>query len=123
LIYQFYSLVCLNSNKKKRKLIFSFSLECEFFIDYISSRTGSNCSLRLGNELTKHYGANIVEQPLSSTTHIIFKNGSIETKLFAKRHNIPLIDPAWLEDCTKKRRLVRYDKHLVPNDENQNPTG
>ena len=52
------------------------SLECEFFIDYISSQNGSDRSLRLGNELQKKYGAKVVEQPNpSTTTHIVFKNG------------------------------------------------
>jgi hypothetical protein len=99
-------------------------LECEFFIDYHSSKNGCDRSLRLGNELLKKYGANIVDQPhVSTTTHIIFKNGTSETKLFAKRQNIPLIDPMWLECCINKRRLIKLDKYLVINDENQNPTG
>jgi len=102
----------------------SLWLECEFFIDYRSSQTGCDRSLRLGNELEKKYGANIVEQPRApSTTHIIFKNGNFETKLFAKKYNIPLIDPLWLEHCIKKRRLIKYEKYQVGNDENQQPTG
>jgi hypothetical protein len=78
----------------------------------------------LANQLEKKYGANIVEQPqISTTTHIIFKNGRLETKLFAQRQNIPMIDPMWLEHCIKKRRLVKFDKYQVANDENQQPTG
>ncbi len=101
-----------------------FWLECEFFIDYHSSQTGCDRSLRLGNELEKKYGAKIVEQPkVSTTTHIIFKNGNLETKLFAKKYHLPLLDPMWLENCIKKRRLIKFDKYLVDNDENQQPTG
>jgi hypothetical protein len=29
----------------------------------------------------------------------------------------------WLENCIKKRRLIKFDKYLVDNDENQQPTG
>ena len=99
------------------------SLECEFFIDYISSQNGSDRSLRLGNELQKKYGAKVVEQPNpSTTTHIVFKNGNLQTKLFAKKHNLPLLDPMWLEKCIEKRRLVSLDKYIVENDENVPPT-
>jgi hypothetical protein len=103
---------------------FQFNLECEFFIDYHSSQNGSDRSLRLGNQLETKYGAKIVEQPdISLTTHIIFKNGSLQTKLFAKKYNLPLIDPIWLEYCIKKRRLIKFDKYQIVNDENQQPTG
>ncbi|UJR16500.1 hypothetical protein I4U23_003402 [Adineta vaga] len=106
--------------KVDRAILFS---QCEFFIDYRSSQTGCDRSLRLGNELEKKYGAKIIEQPQSSTTtHIIFKNGTLETKLFAKKHNLPLLDPMWLEQCIRKRRLVKTDKYQVENDENQQPT-
>ncbi len=99
-------------------------LECEIFIDYYSNQKGCDRSLRLGNELTQKYGAKIVEQPrASSTTHIIFKNGNLETKLFAKKYNLPLIDPLWVEHCIKKRKLIKLDKYHVINDENQQPTG
>ncbi|CAF3632054.1 unnamed protein product [Rotaria sordida] len=109
-----------SENKVDRAILFS---QCQFFIDYCSSQNGCDRSLRLGNELEKKYGANIVEQPqTSSTTHIIFKNGRLETKLFAKKYNIPLIDPIWLEHCIKKRRLIKIDKYQVKNDENQQPT-
>lgn len=104
--------------------IFSFDLECEFFIDYRSSQDGCDRSLRLGKDLKEKYGANIVEHPQSSTTtHIIFKNGHFQTKLFAKKHQIPLIDPMWLEYCIKKRKVAKYDKYLVVNDENEQPKG
>ncbi|CAF3716601.1 unnamed protein product [Rotaria sp. Silwood1] len=108
-------------NKVDRAILFS---QCQFFIDYRSSQNGCDRSLRLGNELEKKYGANIVEQPqVSSTTHIIFKNGNLETKLFAKKYNIPLVDPMWLEHSIKKRRLIKIDKYQVQNDENQQPAG
>lgn len=101
-----------------------FSLECEFFVDYRSSQTGCDRSLRLGQELESKYGAKIVEHPSNTTTtHIIFKNGSIETKLFAKKYNIPLLDPMWLEQSIRKRRLVKMDKYRIENDENIQPTG
>lgn len=107
-------------NKVDRNVLFA---QCEFFIDYISSQNGSDRSLRLGNELEKKYAAKIVEQPNSSTTtHIIFKNGNIQTKLFAKKHNLPLLDPMWLEKCIEKRRLVSLDKFIVNNDENLPPS-
>ncbi len=99
-------------------------LECEFFIDYYSSQNGCDRSLRLGNQLENKYGAKIVEQPnASSTTHIIFKNGNLQTRLFAKKYKLPLIDPLWLEDCIRKRRLIKLDKYQVANEENQQPTG
>lgn len=128
MIEQFYFLVCLyyflcwiDIKKYFFKIIY---LECQFFIDYRSSQTGCDRSLRLGNELETKYGANIVEQPqASATTHIIFKNGNLQTKLFAKKHNIPLIDPMWLEHCIKKRRLIKIDKYQINNDENQQPAG
>lgn len=104
--------------------LIAVSSECEFFIDYHSSQTGCDRSLRLGNELERKYGAKIVEQPRStSTTHIIFKNGSVETKLFARKHNLPIVDPIWLEQCIRKRRLVKTDKYQVETDENQQPAG
>ena len=99
----------------------TFSLEYEFFIDYLSTQTGCDRSLRLGNELKTRYGAKIVEVPnASSTTHIIFKNGSYQSKLFARKYNLPLIDPLWLEKCIDKRRLVRYKEHLVNIDDLEN---
>lgn len=104
-----------------------FVLECEFFIDYRSTQTGCDRSLRLGNQLQTNYGAKIIEVPdASSTTHIIYKNGSLQTKLFAKKYNLPLIDPLWLEKCINKRRLVKFHKYRVePDDdddeENQQP--
>ncbi|CAF3310274.1 unnamed protein product [Rotaria socialis] len=108
-----------SGNKIDRAILFS---QCQFFIDYRSSQNGCDRSLRLGNELEKKYGANIVEQPhASSTTHIIFKNGNLETKLYANKNNIPLVDPMWLEHCIKKRRLIKIDKYQVVNDENQQP--
>ncbi|CAF0844875.1 unnamed protein product [Adineta steineri] len=111
----------MTSTKKiDRAILFS---QCEFFIDYRSSQDGCDRSLRLGNELENKYGAKIVEQPQSSsTTHIIFKNGTLETKLFAQKYNIPLIEPLWLEHCIKKRRLIDLKKYQVINDENQPPT-
>ncbi|CAF4370906.1 unnamed protein product, partial [Adineta steineri] len=111
----------MTSTKKiDRAILFS---QCEFFIDYRSSQDGCDRSLRLGNELENKYGAKIVEQPQSSsTTHIIFKNGTLETKLFAQKYNIPLIEPIWLEHCIKKRRLIDLKKYQVINDENQPPT-
>lgn len=100
-----------------------FSLECEFFIDYYSTQTGLDRSLRLGNELKTKYGAKIVEIPnASSTTHIIFQNGSYQSKLFAKKYNLPLIHPLWLEKCLDKRRLVRYKDYLVHIDDLDNPS-
>lgn len=90
------------------------SLECEFFIDYRSTQTGCDRSLRLGHELKTKYGAKIVEVPnASSTTHIIFKNGTYQSKLFARKYNLPLIDLLWLEECINKRRVVGYKKNLV----------
>ncbi|CAF3771147.1 unnamed protein product [Rotaria sp. Silwood1] len=47
----------------------------------------------------------------------------VETKLFAKKYNIPLVDPMWLEHSIKKRRLIKIDKYQVQNDENQQPAG
>lgn len=101
-----------------------FELECEFFIDYRSTQTGCDRSLRLGNELQTHYGAKIVEVPnVPSTTHIIYKNGNFQTKLFARKYNLPLIDPLWVEECINRRRLVKFDKYQVENVdvENQQP--
>lgn len=95
----------------------SIDLECEFFIDYRSSQNGCDRSLRLGKELEKKYGARVVEHPSpQSTTHCIFKNGKIETKLFAEKYRIPLLDPLWLESSIKKRRLVSMDKYRIPFD-------
>ena len=70
------------------------------------------------------YGAHIVEQPNpSTTTHLIFKNGSIQTKLFSQKYNLPLIDPIWLEHSIKKRRLLPLDKYRVSYNENQSMKG
>lgn len=98
----------------------SFRSDCEFFIDYVSSQTGCDRSLRLGNELEKKYAAKIVERPHpTTTTHLIFKNGNLQTKLFAQKHRIPLLDPLWLESSIRRRRLVSFDNYRVPFDENQ----
>ena len=99
-------------------------VDCEFFIDYHSSQTGCDRSLRLGNELAKKYGAKIVEQPNPlTTTHLIFKNGQLQTKLFAQKYRIPLLDPLWLESSIRKKRLVSIEKYQIPFDENQCQTG
>ncbi|CAF1079355.1 unnamed protein product [Adineta ricciae] len=108
-----------STTKVDRAVLFS---QCEFFVDYRSSQTGCDRSLRLGQELESKYGAKIVEHPSNTTTtHIIFKNGNVETKLFAKKYNIPLLDPMWLEQSIRKRRLVKTDKYQIENDENIQP--
>jgi hypothetical protein len=50
---------------------------------------------------------------------LIFKNGNLQTKLFAQTHQIPLLDPLWLESSIRRRRLVSFDNYRVPFDENQ----
>ncbi|VEL37029.1 unnamed protein product [Protopolystoma xenopodis] len=39
-------------------------------------------------------------------THIIFKHGSNETKLWAQRHRVYLVDPAWIKACFDQMKRV-----------------
>lgn len=95
---------------------------CEFFIDCISSSTGSDQSLRLANEWKKKYGLRIVDQPrLDTTTHVIFKNGQIQTRVFAQKKGIPLLDPAWIDDCLRKKCLLPVENYRVSEERNVNP--
>ena len=96
--------------------------DCEFFVDCISSSTGSDRSLRLANEWKTKYGLRIVDQPrLDTTTHVIFKNGRIQTRTFAQKRGIPLLDPAWLEDCLREKRLLPVENYRVGEERNVNP--
>ncbi|CAL8086977.1 unnamed protein product [Calicophoron daubneyi] len=88
------------------------------YIDVKSSF--GNPALAISSRLAR-LGAHVSMSLNSSVTHIIFRNGSDETKCLAKKRGLFLVSPAWVKYCYLQQFRVRESAFPVVDKEDVEP--
>lgn len=63
-------------------------------------------------KLLKSLGATIRLRLTKTVTHVVFKDGSVETYQKAKQLKIPMVSILWIEACMTQKKLVPVDSFV-----------